>query len=190
MIDHKNTEDLPESAFSRPVSVEKIKPQGLADTISATEHECELLTEQLKIHRLDALSFDYKILPWKKGGVEVSGMVKASIEEICVVSLDQFTSEISEPVKRIYERHSDATAKNPLLDLETLDDLEDDVPDMIEGGKIDLGEIAVETLALSLSPYPRKPGVVFEDHVESDPEEDNNRGGTNPFEVLKSLKKH
>ena len=190
MVDHKDANQAREASFSRPVNVDKIKPQGLAETISATPQECEALTQQLKINSLEALSFNYKVLPWKKGGVEVSGVINATIEEICVVSLDPFTSEVSEPVKRFYERHSDVAAKNPLLDLETLDDLDDDLPDLIEDGMIDLGEVAVETLALSLSPYPRKPGVVFEDHVESDPELNDDSGRKNPFEILKDLKKH
>ncbi|MCT6647115.1 DUF177 domain-containing protein, partial [Enterococcus faecalis] len=59
----------------------------------------------------------------------------------------------------------------------TLD--EDDV-DPIEDGKIDLGQYAVEQLALSLDPFPRKPGAEF-----VQPEEP---AEISPFAALKALK--
>ena len=37
----------------------------------------------------------------------------------------------------------------------------EDAPDPIVDGKIDLGALAAEFLALGLDPYPRKPGVAF-----------------------------
>ena len=61
------------------------------------------------------------------------------------------------------------------IDLE----LDDDSPDQIEGGSLDLGQYVVEQLALSLDPFPRKPGAVFEQPKEP--------GEISPFAVLKSL---
>jgi len=176
-----------ESVFSRPIKVEKIKSTGLRENISASQEECKALAEQLKINSLETLSMRCVLMPWKKGGVEIKGEVKATIEEICVVSLEPFTSEVSEDVNRFFERQADDKTPSPLLDLE---DADDDIPDILEGGLIDIAEIAAETLALSLSPYPRKPGAVFQDHVESDPEQNEGPTRQNPFDVLKKFKKH
>ncbi len=41
-----------------------------------------------------------------------------------------------------------------------------DPPDPIVNGRIDLGQLAAEFLALGLDPYPRKPGVEFAPVVE------------------------
>ena len=38
----------------------------------------------------------------------------------------------------------------------------EDEPDPLIDGRIDLGELAAEFVALGLDPYPRKPGVEFE----------------------------
>ena len=51
---------------------------------------------------------------------------------------------------------------------------------VIEDGKIDLGQYAVEQLALSLDPFPRKPGAEF-----VQPEEP---AEISPFAALKALK--
>ena len=48
-------------------------------------------------------------------------------------------------------------------------DLEEvDPPDPIIDGKIDLGALLVEFVALGLDPFPRKPGVVFDFKDEAD----------------------
>jgi len=46
-------------------------------------------------------------------------------------------------------------------EVETLAFDGEDAPDPIVDGKIDLGALAVEFMALGLDPYPRKPGAEF-----------------------------
>ena len=58
--------------------------------------------------------------------------------------------------------------------------LDEDGADLIEDGKIDLGQYAVEQLVLSLDPFPRKPGAAF-----VQPQEPNE---ISPFAALKALK--
>lgn len=176
-----------EQLFSRSINVEKVKSRGLRENIAARPEECEKLADQLGLNKLSALSFNCVLMPWKKGGVEISGSVSATFDETCVVTLENFTTEIKHDVKRYFERAGRAAPEIPVLDLEGIDD---DIPDSFEGGKIDIGEIAVESLALCLSPHPRKPGAVFTDHMESDPNSVNDPARKNPFDVLQKLKKH
>lgn len=179
--------ELAETLFSRPINVEKVKSRGLREKISARSDECEKLAAQLGVNKLDLLNFNCALMPWKKGGVEISGSVTATFEETCVVTLETFTTEIKQDVKRYFERAGRASPEIPVYDLESI---EDDIPDSFEGGKIDIGAVAVETLALCLSPHPRKPGAVFTDHVESDPDSPDDPARKNPFDVLQQLKKH
>ena len=58
--------------------------------------------------------------------------------------------------------------------------MDEEAPDLIEEGRIDLGQYAVEQLALSLDPFPRKEGAEFVQPPE--PTE------ISPFSVLRSLK--
>ena len=60
---------------------------------------------------------------------------------------------------------------------------EDDPPDPIVDGKIDLGALAAEFVALALDPYPRKPGARFEP-VDVEPDRERI-----PFAGLARLKK-
>ena len=46
---------------------------------------------------------------------------------------------------------------------------DEDEPDPVIDGKIDLGALAAEFFALGLDPYPRKPGAAFEQGAECAP---------------------
>lgn len=59
---------------------------------------------------------------------------------------------------------------------------EEDPPEPIVDGRLDLGALAAEFMALGLDPYPRKPGVSFKP-VEEDPEPDDS-----PFADLARLR--
>ena len=175
------------TVFARPINVNKVKSQGMREKVDATAIECQQLTETFKLDKLHSLRITCLIKPWKKGGVALSGEVTAVIEQTCVVSLESFKTEINEPVERYFERPANDQSAAPVLEL---DDFDEDVPDVLENTHIDIGAIALETLVLCLSPHPRKPGVVFDDHIEFDPDSEEEKAGKNPFDVLKQLKKH
>jgi len=175
-----------QTVFAKPINVNKVKSQGMREKIKATGSDCQQLAETLKLDNLHSLTLTCLIKPWKKGGVAISGEITAVIEETCVVTLESFKTEITEPIERYFERATNDQSAAPVLELDDIDD----VPDVIENTHIDIGAIAIETLALLLSPHPRKPGVVFDDHLEFDPDSEEEKAGKNPFDVLKQLKKH
>ena len=143
------------------------------------------MTEILGLDDLKELRFECELQPWKKGGVRIIGTVNAKIREICVVTLEAFESEITEPVDRYFLHPTKSAPQEEVIDLENIDL---DEPDEIDDGSIDLGAIAIETLALTLSSHPRKPGAKFEDYIESQQQDDEPQMRKNPFDVLKTLK--
>ncbi len=95
-------------------------------------------------------------LRWLDGKmVRLEGRLSAKVIQACVVTLDPVMAEIDAGFTRMF---SEAP---PMVAPEVTLDLEQDGPDPIEKGQIDLGEIVAEELALSLDPYPRGPDVVF-----------------------------
>jgi hypothetical protein len=61
------------------------------------------------------------------------------------------------------------------------EDRDHEPPDEITGGRIDLGALTAEFLALGLDPYPRKPGAAFAfEGQDAKPD--------SPFAALKGLK--
>ncbi|PVB63287.1 DUF177 domain-containing protein [Labrenzia sp. 011] len=137
-----------------------------------------------------SLKARFTLKPYRKAGLRVVGPVNASITQICVVSLEPFESALELEVDRTFEPHSskprkirDLNADGEIeIDLETLDP-----PDVIIDGVLDLGAVICEELALSLDPFPRKPGVAFDggDTGADDGEEEKE---PSPFAALQALK--
>ena len=60
------------------------------------------------------------------------------------------------------------------------------LPELFTGDSIDVGALAAEFAALAIDPYPRKQGLEYADHVESDPASDKK---PSPFAVLQGIKR-
>lgn len=168
--------------FSRPLAVERIGPAGTEMTIDADAEERQALARRFDIPALHALSAHFVATPWRRGGVALRGQVSAEVEQLSVVSLEPVRSLIAEQVVRYFQADM-APGHNPaVLGVEAL---EDEEPEVISGGAIDLGEIAAEELALALDPYPRRPGEVFREETG---QESDDRPPDSPFAVLSRLK--
>jgi uncharacterized metal-binding protein YceD (DUF177 family) len=169
--------------FSRPLVVERIGATGSEVDIEADAEERDALAVRLGIPAIHAFSGHFVAIPWRRGGVQVRGEITAEVELVSVISLDEFATRINDSVVRYYQAQT-AGGHNPaMLGVESL---EGEEPDVLSGGTIDLGEIAAESLALALDPYPRKPGEEFQDATLQVEEE---RRPESPFAVLSKLKK-
>ena len=169
--------------FSRPLALERIGSTGTELTVEADPEERARLAERFGIVAIHALTARFVATPWRRGGVEVRGDIAAEVEVVSVISLEPFTTGVSDTVVRYFQAET-APGHNPaVLSVEAL---EDEEPDVVAGGAIDLGEIAAEALALALDPYPRKPGEVFHGETVQAAEE---RRQESPFAALSRLKK-
>ena len=127
----------------------------------------------LDLQGLDALSAEVSLKPSGRGWM-LSGRVRAEALQTCGLTLEPLPADIDESFA------IDLVEADPRAPVEVDVDPEEDGPDVIEDGVIDLGVYAVEQLALALDPFPRKPGAVFEQPEE--PAEES------PFAVLKQFK--
>lgn len=145
--------------FSRKLPVERIPPEGLEEAIEATEEEREALARRFDLPAVHSLRARFDAQPWQRGGIVLKADVEADIEQVCVVSLERFPVHIAEQAERYYLA-ANAPGRHPAV--LSLESLEEEGPETIEGGAVDIGEVAAEIMGLALDPYPRKPGVVFE----------------------------
>jgi uncharacterized metal-binding protein YceD (DUF177 family) len=150
-----------EPEFSRPVEIDKIGREGTVEEIEAEPAELAALARRMKLPAIRSLKARFELTPWKKGRIRVRGEFIAEVEQECVRTLDIFTATVTEPVERIYMK-PEAAATRGIATAEGLEDpFADDAPDIIAGDVIDIGELAAESLALALDPWPRKPGTDF-----------------------------
>ena len=101
--------------------------------------------------------------------------------QTCVVSLEPVVADITEPFVIHYAAGQPAEGdEEVLVALE-----EDESPEPLVGGAIDVGEAVTQQLVLALDPYPRKPGAVVP-AAAAPPTQPAENG---PFAALAALKK-
>jgi uncharacterized metal-binding protein YceD (DUF177 family) len=167
----KHSEELtPE--FSRPLEVARVPKLGSHEKIAADKKECAALAKRFQVPKVHAVSAELFAKSWRGGGFRVTGEARVDLDQVSVVSLDEFRSEVSIPVERYFLNMPPDAEEDSELDI-----------DPIDNGIVDLGEVVAEAIALELDPYPRMPGEVFESGPEPEiPEEEKK---PNPFNVLK-----
>lgn len=103
--------------------------------------------------------------------VDVTGFIRATVIQTCVVSLEPFEAVIDEPIDVRFAPRSEieaAIANHVDEDGEEGSAGMADAPEPIVEGVMDLGALLQEFLALGVDPYPRKPGVAFEEPAADD----------------------
>ena len=160
--------------LSEPVRLNEIG-KGLDRTLEPDAAARSKIAKALDLASLDAFVADLSVAPAANAGYRLTGRVRASAVQICGITLEPLPVEIDQRFSIDL-----VEAVDPIETDEIEITLDDDAPDVIEDGRIDLGQYAVEQLALTLDPFPRKPGAEF-----VQPEEP---AEISPFAVLKQFK--
>jgi uncharacterized metal-binding protein YceD (DUF177 family) len=178
----------PENPFSYPVKVGHISANPVDVHIEADKSELEDLAKLWDVLSVESLAADLKISRWKRDGIRVKGNVRAKLVQACVVTLDPVPSEISEDLEQIFVPEGSKLARAPSGEAGEmiLDPDGPDLPESFSGDTIDVGAVVTEFAALAIDPYPRKPGIEFDGHIEDSGEADRK---PSPFAALKDWKK-
>lgn len=163
---------LPDLPYSEIVRLHQVGG-GVKRTLEPDAAARARIARSLDLASLDAFVAEMQLVP-SPGGWRLSGRVKASLAQTCGITLEPLPVEIDAPFTVNLAEAVDEESDEIVI---TMDD---ESPDLIEEGQIDLGQYAVEQLALRLDPFPRKPGAEFVQPPE--PAE------ISPFAVLKQLR--
>jgi uncharacterized metal-binding protein YceD (DUF177 family) len=156
--------------FYRPLSLDRIGPQGLDLAVEATPAECAALAVRMNLPAVLALSCVFHLIREGQDVVLARGTLRAKVTQTCVISLDDFDAPVEEVFQVCFVPSGQETDD---IDPES----DDEIP--FEGNVIDLGEAAAEQLGLALDPYPRMPGAEMP-AVEDEPQ-------PHPFAALRRL---
>jgi uncharacterized metal-binding protein YceD (DUF177 family) len=165
--------------FSRPLPVAHISMNEALREIAATPEECAAVAARLGLAGLLSFKASFRISRPPRGqGFLAEGRVQARAIRVCVVSLDEF----EEPTDIAFKiRFVDEESPPEEAESEANYAFEDGPDEYVyEDETLDLGEAAVQEYALSLVPYPRKPGATLPDAA-TEP--------VNPFAVLKDFRR-
>jgi len=160
------TESAP---FSRIVRVDALSRGGQNMTIEASPSEREALASLYKVPAISALTAALRLERAGQDGVRVSGAAHGELTQTCVVSLEPFAATVDEDIDVRFAPRSEVDSVRGPKGETAFSIADEDEPDPIIEGKIDVGALVAEFFALGLDPYPRKPGVEFVAPAESPP---------------------
>jgi len=169
--------NISEHPWSVPVAVEDIPETGLHLEIDAPADARAGLAALAGLRDLARLSAVFD-LTRRGAGVHVAGRVSARVGQTCVVTLEPIENDIEETVDLEYAPALVESAQIHAKDVKA----DEEPPELLTDGKVDVGAIATEFLLLGIDPYPRKAGAEFAS-VKAD------EGSARPFAALEALKK-
>ena len=137
--------------FSRPERLDAIGAGDRSVSIEANADERRQLAGRFGLIAIDRLTGEFT-LRREAAGIRVRGRVAATLTQPCSVTGDPLPATVDEPVDLMFVAEGEQGDE-----VELSDDSIDTV--FHDGGAIDLGEVAAETMALSLDPFPRGPGA-------------------------------
>ena len=171
-----------DAPFSLTVAVRDIGRKGRTVKLAADASQRAALADVLGIVAIERLGGEFQLDMVSGSAVHMRGRFEADVVQTCVVSLEPMQQHIEESVSvtllpaETADGRSDASA--------LIDPMDEDDRATYCGGRIDLGMIVSEQLALNLDPYPRAPGVAFEVAGSDEAAERDS-----PFAVLERLKR-
>ncbi len=192
---HQDGAPLPPE-WSHQIEADYVTKEPKTETIEANEEERLHLARRLDILSIDRLHATLR-LQREQGGmvVHIRGDIDCVLQQACVVTLDPVEDHIKEKFDAWFSDPSQAitlakvkkerlrqSGQNEVTMIE-----EEEDPEAIVDGKIDLGELVVQHLSLALNPYPHKDGVKYE-YGDDEPEKVPDAFKSNPFEALKNWK--
>ncbi|MGZ8409504.1 MAG: YceD family protein [Hyphomicrobium sp.] len=164
--------------------MDDIPKEGITLTVEANAAEREALACRFGAVAIESLKAQVSLHPEQgRACWQVEGRVLGQVVQECVVTLNLVRTESEFTFERCYATNIRGGTREELRRegdaALTLD--QDDAPEMLTGGVIDLGEIVAEEFALSLDPFPRAAGVVFNGYST---EADNQNNATSAFAAL------
>jgi len=139
--------------FCRPQRVDAIGEGVRPISIMADAVERAALATRFALLGVDLLEAEFTVTR-DAAGIVARGRVRAHVVQACVVTGDALPVAVDEPVALRFVPHHAVDGDEEIeLSHDALDTVDYD------GGVIDLGEVAAETMALALDPFPRAPGA-------------------------------
>lgn len=172
-----------EPEFSRPFPVEDLREEA-GRRIEATEAERTALARRLDVASVNGLTADLQLARELGAIIRLRGEIMADITQTCVVTLAPLESHLVIDVDRRYGPPEVAAGTGRAE--EDIDPEDEDPPDVITEGVIDLGEAVTELLSVDVDPFPRVEGAEFQGFASDTKNEDSKES---PFAVLEGLVK-
>jgi hypothetical protein len=179
--------DRPSNApiWSAAVRLDEVSDAGRHIAFAADADVRAALAKPLGVEAVERLTASFDLTRRGRDGLHVAGVVRATVRQTCIVTLEPVVNEIDEEIDVDYAPPSEMRKAAETIDLEDSEAAQSgpDEPEPLIGNSVDLARLATEFLVLGIDPYPRKPDAAFE------PPQPAEAGAAHSFAALAGLSK-
>lgn len=146
---------MTEPEFSRPVRVDTLGEAPRTIAIEAGEAEREALARRFGFVSISSLSAEVALVR-RNDTVAARGTVRAALAQSCVATGEPVEEKVEESFEIEFRPHPEGGTGG-----EEEVELGGGELDIVfyDGGSVDVGEAAAETLSLAVAPFPRSPAA-------------------------------
>lgn len=183
-------------------NADRVDSSPISTKIKADAKQCEDVAVRANVVSIESLEAEVTMHREQAGRVvHVYGTLNASVTLECSITAEEFDFTVEEEIEGWFEDKESTVSfmkalknreskgsqggKGP-VEVEMAPENED--PDAMVEGQIDLGELAVQHLILAIPPYPKKDGAAYEYSDEAIKPAPDSPLKKNPFEALKDWK--
>ena len=168
--------------FSYPIQIDKLTLAEKNFIITADKAQNLWITEVFQVEGVNFFTAQLSVKKEKNTSlIKVSGKAESEIVQKSVISLENFAKKYESEFTVFFDTKATYTQIR-----EDFEDINEDAPEPVENGEIDLAAAAMEQIAILLDDYPRQDGEIFAFESEFDEQTD---AENNPFAVLKNINK-
>ncbi len=146
--------------LSIPINVDQLPSTGITINKSTKKDICSEIASRLAVEALESFIINISVYRGNEPTLtaNVIGEIQATIIQACSVTLEPISSTLCIPVRLTFAEKSHDTQAS----LTDIDPEEETWPELMYGGKFDLGDVLIQLLAVEINPFPRKPEASFE----------------------------
>ena len=147
--------------LSIPINVAQLPSSGITINKSTKKDVCSKIASRLAVQALESFIINISVCRGNEPTLtaNVTGEIQAKIIQACSVTLEPISSTLCIPVRLTFaEQNHDTPAS-----LTDIDSEEEAWPELMCGGKFDLGDVLIQLLAVEINPFPRKPEASLEE---------------------------
>ncbi len=172
-----------EAEMSLLVLLDEVPPNGFEIDHKAEADVLQALAERFNVEEVADLHFQALLVPLDKQCLQANGTVRGRVRQICGVTLEPLWTYIEQNFSTEFQPQ-ELVAKYIVPE----DDFDTELPEAMQNGQADIGEMVTQLFAMEIPAYPRVEGAEFGGYGQSEAEIEAEDAKQSPFAALSALK--
>lgn len=173
-----------EAEMSLLVLADDVPPSGKNIKHTPEADICAQLAVRFNVEELNGFCFDALIMPLDKNCLQATGTVQGRVRQVCGVTLAPVWTDIRQSFSTEFQP-SEMVAQYVVPE----DDFDTELPEAMDNGQADIGEMVTQIFAMEIPAYPRAEGAEFDGYGQSEEEIVAEDKKQSPFAALEALKR-